>query len=300
MADLRSRNYCFTVNNYTDEDEHQSWAMPWIGKDCVYIIVGKEVGENGTPHLQGFICFSNKKSMKQLKDFFPTAHFEIKRGTFEQASTYCKKENDFFEWGTLPMDPKDKGDAFIAIMTETMECIRDGRYTDIPMEATHHIRACEYRVQKEAQQLRVLENIQGEELPHEWYYGGAGTGKSLRARQENPGAYLKMCNKWWDGYTNEDVVIIEDFDKDHKCLVHHLKIWADRYVFPMEFKGGKSDIRPKKIIVTSNYHPGDIWENEKDLEPICRRFKCIKFEKHAFNPFANYQAMDIEELVNEI
>lgn len=274
-----SRNYVFTVNNYDDEDEHQVYALAW--ENLVrYICVGKEVGESGTRHLQGFVCFSQPKSLNQVKKLFPTAHFEEKRGTFQQASDYCKKDGDYFEWGSLPMDDNRKGDAGAAAMEELMqrtcECIRKGDYKSIPYAATHHIKAAEYRVLKEAQQDRNLDIIDGE-MEHLWYYGKAGTGKSRKARDENPGAYLKMCNKWWDGYNGQDVVIIEDFDKDHKVLNHHMKIWADRYPFPAEVKGGKIDIRPKKVIVTSNYHPGEIWQEEQELRPILRRFKIEHF-----------------------
>lgn len=274
----RSRSYVFTVNNYTETDEHQCWALAYYVGEVKYIVVGREIGESGTPHLQGYVYFKEKKSLSQLKEWFPTAHFEERRGTHRQASDYCKKDGDYWEWGILPVD--DCGAAGAAAMEELMrrtcECIRNGDYESIPYAATHHIKAAEYRVMKEAQQHRCLETIDGE-LEHEWYYGKAGTGKSYQARHENPDAYLKMCNKWWDSYNGQEVVIIEDFDKDHKVLVHHMKIWADRYPFPAEVKGGKIDIRPRKIIVTSNYHPSEIWEDCKDLEPILRRFKIVHF-----------------------
>lgn len=289
----RSRDYCFTINNYDEEDEDNVFALS-VEADFRYVVCGKEVGEAGTAHLQGFVCFSNKKSLNQMQALLPGGHFEAKRGTFKQASDYCKKEGNFYEHGELPMDAAAKGlkgkEAFEQMMADTIDLVRQGNYLEINPGMTSHIKACEYRVLKEQQQSRNLETIQGD-MPHEWFYGPARTGKSRTARDMYPDAYLKMCNKWWDGYKGEDVVIIEDFDRSHHVLLHHLKIWSDRYAYPSEIKGGTLKIRPKKIIVTSNWHPNEIWEHANDAEPIIERFRLRHFPRNQLFPLARVNAI---------
>lgn len=128
---------------------------------------------------------------------------------------------------------------------------------------------------------RTLKEIRKDHMPgleplpvldNEWVYGPTGTGKTRTALALHPGAYLKPANKWWDGYAGEEVVIIDDFDKYHKSLGYELKIWGDHNPFIAETKGGAMKIRPRKIIITSNYCPGDIWEDPQTVLPICRRF----------------------------
>lgn len=98
-TDSRSRNWCFTLNNYTDEDIDKL-----VNSSYKYLIIGKEVAPTtNTPHLQGFIIFPNARRLSTLKaDYNKTTHWEIARGTPEQNIEYCSKSGNFQEHGTKP------------------------------------------------------------------------------------------------------------------------------------------------------------------------------------------------------
>jgi len=110
-----------------------------------------------------------------------------------------------------------------------------------------------------------------------WIYGISGCGKTTAANRAFPNAYLKPLNKWWDGYQDEDVVILDDMDVFHRDLTADIKHWADFLPFIAEIKGRSVYVRPTKFIVTSQYSIREIWnEDEKSFEAINRRFTSIE------------------------
>lgn len=264
----RSRNWCFTINNYSPED-----IEAVEGLKARYTIYGKEIGESGTPHLQGYICFSNGKTLKSIKKKLPRAHLEMRRGTHEQARDYCKKDGDFIELGEEPMSNAEKGEAGKRVYEEAFELAKKGLIEEIPEPLRTRFYGTYKRIKNEYQQKPPSVSV----LNNEWYWGDSGAGKSRKAREENPDAYLKNPNKWWDGYIDQEVVIIDEWSPSHEVLSSHLKQWADHHPFCAEVKGGSICIRPKKIIITSNYSPDDCFTRSEDLEPIKRRFKITHF-----------------------
>lgn len=71
--------------------------------------------------------------------------------------------------------------------------------------------------------------------------------------------------------------MIEDLDKKHHVLDYHLKLWADRYHCPGETKGGMVPLTHEKLIVTSQYHPNELFEAEETRAAINRRFQIHHF-----------------------
>lgn len=263
-----SKRWCFTLNNYSPDELAKILATV-----CIYLVVGKEVGQSGTPHLQGFIIFEKMQRLSAMKKLLDRAHWEPARGSTDQASDYCKKDGDFEERGVKPKTAaKAGGDAEKSRWDDAKKRAREGDLDGVPSD----IYIKYYRTLKEIAKDNMTKPEDADDVTGVWLYGPPGVGKSRKARDDYPGAYLKMQNKWWDGYQNEDFVILDDFDS--KELGHHLKIWADRYSFLAETKGGALHIRPKKIVITSNYSPDDPkfdWDDEM-RSAIKRRFRVTK------------------------
>lgn len=268
----RCRAWCWTLNNYTDDEEGAIQDL--TTEDFKYIIYGREKGEEGTPHLQGFIWFNTMKSLAQVKTLLgDRCHLEAAKGRPDQAAEYCRKEGDTYELGEPPVSPKEKGKKEKARWDEAKKAAIEGRLDDVDSDI--YLRC--YMTLKKIKADHQTMPPALDELNCLWYHGPTGTGKSRDARAENPVHYVKNLNKWWDGYTDQPCVIIEEFAPEHgQFLGSFMKTWCDHYAFSAETKGGTMCIRPPKIIVTSNYRIADCFRPQ-DLPPLLRRFKEVPF-----------------------
>lgn len=98
----RARGYCFTINN-PDEILDTASILELIDhKHFQYVIVGDEVGREGTHHYQCFVYFKEKVEFSKLKTILPRAHIESAKGTPNQAILYCMKDENYIELGERP------------------------------------------------------------------------------------------------------------------------------------------------------------------------------------------------------
>jgi len=110
---VQSRHWVFTVNNWTSDDEDR---LVTAAPSLTYLCFGYETSASGTPHLQGYAIFPRVKRPSEAKAVLgQRAHVEPKRGSPEQASTYCKKDGLFKEFGECPRSAGSRGqfDTFI-------------------------------------------------------------------------------------------------------------------------------------------------------------------------------------------
>ena len=94
--------WCFTINNPTGNDEVDVCSWKTVAN---YLVCGKETGESGTPHLQGYVCLATRKRLTALKKMSSKAHWEVARGSDTDNKKYCEKDGDILiEYG----EPTDK------------------------------------------------------------------------------------------------------------------------------------------------------------------------------------------------
>jgi len=266
------KGYCLTINNPTDGYEDL-----FDNPKFEYAIFGRETAPTtGTRHLQAYVYYQRKVVASKVMAMFPGAHITQANGTPKANRAYCSKGGDFKEFGTLPKTAAQAGgDATSEKWAKAKAQAKSGDLDAIDPQ----IYICYYNTLRRIKGDNSSKVQSLEVLTNEWHYGPTGTGKSRTVREKYPDAFIKDANKWWDGYNNEDVVIIEDVDIYDRALGRFFKLWGDHYSFPAESKcQGKIDIRPKKIIVTSNYHPSEIWEDNKTYDPILRRFSLFKYQ----------------------
>lgn len=276
--------FLITYNNPTDTLEA---TLQQFKAD--YAIGQMEKGESGTPHVQALLYYKTPRYPSSWKGI--PCHWEgISSQDYSRVAAYVTKEDTRIEGpveiGEAPprSKPTTSGRKPPRDYALALELFKGGRYQEIEPA----ILATQSRQLLFATQLllvaRGTTSCRGI-----WIFGPPGTGKSTWARQfaanyhifftaeQMPDElYLKAQNKWWDQYKSHLYTLLEDLDKNGACLSHHLKIWADKYPFTGETKGGHCSTQYLFFMVTSNYLPSELWEDPVLVEAISRRFIFIR------------------------
>lgn len=279
---LQHPNWCFTFNygshgQPTREDVGEFWTD--LCTKAFYAVAGHEIAPStGQKHLQGYVQLRGKLRITQLKKLKNalTVYWAAANGDEADNEIYVTKEGrDIIRFGDEPrvINPgkrvkRDYGRIVTLAMAGKLDEISD----ESPAMFLQYFNTLTRIKDAYAKKCKDLEP--GSKMMY--IYGPTGTGKSRSARKLfadlGEPFYNKLQNKWWDHYKGERCVLIDDLGLETgRALVNYLKLWLDMYVFKSEYKGGASDLRPKLIVITSNYHPYEIWGGTKDYDPIMRR-----------------------------
>ncbi|UDN67424.1 replication-associated protein [robinz virus RP_1170] len=272
------KRICFTLNNYTEEDEQR---IQQSIEFYVFAVYGRETAPStGTKHLQGFINFRTKREFSRIKDIVgERAHIEQARGTDSDNQVYCKKDGSFWEHGA-PVGQGKRTD-----LEECIELIKGGaELYDIVERYTSQFIRYPRGIERTVEILGAGRPGGGRQFKTGYrfvklqfivYVGETGSGKSRMAAElcKGESTYYKPHGKWWDGYNGQHNVVIDDF---YGWIAYDeiLRI-TDRYPHKVEVKGGFIEFTSKRLFIPSNERIEKWWTthcyNEEKVKPIRRR-----------------------------
>ena len=281
----RGRRFAFVINNYEERDI-EAVIMLKTYPNVTYLVAEKEVGESGTPHIQGYLEFKSQTTRQRIWNLLnQKAHIEKAKGDRISNYIYCTKD-----------EIEDPGNHLIAYKTDEEQ--QKSMNRKIQARLARAARD-EERLLKDRTIIHDIENMTEEAFKYNhpsyyknrystykkmrgdhlrrtgnmtwngelqnknlWIYGPTRTGKTRIASSNidpNRIYYLIAKSKWFDGFDQEQHkrIIIDDYPcyKDGgREMIELLKRWSDRYSYPAEFKGGSTIISPNfPFIITSNH-----------------------------------------------
>jgi len=211
-------------------------------------------------HIQGYARFSGNKRLGGMRKIFE-ANFQSAKGDEQSNINYCSKTESRVEgpwtFGT-PSRPGKRNDveSAVSIVRET------GSIRKVVEVVTSYqaIRCAELV-------LKYIEPARTWKPDVYWYHGSTGGGKTRKAMDKYPNAYISGKNlKWWEGYDGHQEVIIDDFRADF-CTFHEFLRILDRYAYRVEVKGGSRQLLAKVIVITCPYKP-EVLYNKRTAEDI--------------------------------
>lgn len=289
---IRSKKWCFTLNNYTEE-EYQN-IIHYITSNSEYGIVGKETAPTtNTKHLQGYVRFDKCLEFNTVKKIFANrTHIEKAIADDMKNRNYCSKENDFFEHGTPQASIQGKRND-LQILHESIK--QGTRVKDIRQQYPdlYH----QYGRTLEKLESDRLSDFIRTEMPNcIWYYGTTGTGKSYRALKnmtKNTHYLVPNDNGWWDCYAGQETIVFNDFRGG--LPFSDLLQLCDRYNYYVKRRNRDPyPVSSKNIIITTALPPEKVYKNldkEDSMAQLYRRFKvyqCIDWNTEIERTYSDW------------
>ncbi|AUM61834.1 Rep [uncultured virus] len=259
---MSHKSWMYTINNYKDDDITRLKSLEVPRHRCC-----KEVGDSGTPHLQGVITFSRGYRLAGLKKLFPTGHFEPTKSV--DAVNYCIKGEIIIDLTNNNQGHRTDLDEAIAIATNSGL---------VAMAKAHPSTFVKYH-------KGIKELLFTLDEPKEWtnvtvivLWGAPGSGKSRLAREIDPKLYNvpEPINGtiWFDGYRGQKTILLDDF---YGWLKYHTLLQiTDGYPMMLPVKGAFVNKQWDTVIITSNKPPEEWYPNVDNIDALKRRISSVQ------------------------
>nr|UBJ26219.1 replication-associated protein [Red panda circovirus 6] len=291
FQEMAAKNWCFTTFQIGQQiafDESTMSYLVYQKEKCPK--TNKEHFQGITPTLSsldllsytllGYVQLVTKARLAKVKKFFPdpATHFEVSRGTADEASAYCKKDESRvdgpWEYGVLTKKAQRSD------LKEVCAQVAAGTKLTEIMESDPATYVRNYRGLRELENHFTPSRSWKTEVHILW--GPTGTGKTRYVHDNEKDLYTKADPKWWCGYSGNEAVLIDDvvwptpgvadFKLDEMTRRDVLQLF-DRYAYQVPIKGGNVKFLAKRLYLTSNFDPAPFLDKCPEVK---RRVTSIK------------------------
>lgn len=277
----RSRTWCFTLNN-----PDGSLEFPDSVRYCKWQL---ESGDNGTPHYQGYVEFSQPMRLAALKKWLPRAHFEPRKGSRDQAREYCSKLDTRvegpFEYGTWETAQGTRTDLQVACDVLCTDGL-DALITDYPFVYVKYHSGFDKLARKLKKprrdddfvprpwqsRLLLCLTVKSDDRTIHWVYDSIGNrGKSRLATHlvceygaiELDGKLADMSYM----YDSQPIVVI-DVARSQSDNINHLCTFAEKLkngrLVSSKYESCMKVFDPPHVVFFSNsMPPEDVWSKDR-------------------------------------
>lgn len=263
---LRGKNLFLTYPKYDGELEfirsELSGRFLRYGLAINKYIIASERHEDGDYHRHCYIGLSDELRYQGKADIFDVggAHPNIQTvRSIEKVIKYCSKEDDYIT--NIPFEvarAKSRAENGTPKKKEELgrELMAGKSLTTMVAENPQLI----FGFSRLYMDVQIWRLLTGTVLPLEgpcgvWIGGPSGAGKTTIAATKFGTLYEKGNSKWFTGYDPDTHagIRIDDIDDTWKDVFFALKQWAHEFPFSAPYHGGQFLIRPRRIVITSNF-----------------------------------------------
>lgn len=245
-------------------------------------VIAKEAHEDGTPHFHVYLKYASGGVRRSAISVFdlPGGHYSDTpvHGNYQACRgpaavvKYVTKDGD---WISNITNIETYGtDGKRAVRQQILD---EGAEFAVANLLIHPKDYLQLKRSLDAYGLQTMKRREFLDTRGMWIHGATGMGKTHfaldYAKEHGYSVFSKDANKWWDGYSGENLVLIDDVSPDNtKYLARKYKLWMDKWnLAQCEVKCGTIPTDYDVFCITSQYTIEECFDDPRDAAAIRRR-----------------------------